>query len=158
MAVLRCALSLRVTPRVALALEHAHRTTFTDGQRKTHLLYDYKEQVRATRSRASNLAPRSALTPHPSVQHSDRPQAFASLQVLAVFAMEPPLHRSLVRRWMQRTCHTLEVPMAHCSLLLHGTVVPAGVVGGVPACPLTAAASIRERQWCRQMPPFAGAP
>jgi len=141
MAVLRCALSLRVTPRVALALEHAHRATFTAGQRKTHLLRDYKEQVRATPQGAQAslrqvqalnelaLAPRTATVP----------QALASLQILAVFAMEPPLHRSLVRRWMQRTCHTLEVPTAHCSLLLHGTVLPAEVRGdvsiGVPANP-----------------------
>jgi hypothetical protein len=35
--------------------------------------------------------------------------------------MDPPLHRSLVRRWMQRTCHTLEAPIGHCALLLQGT-------------------------------------
>ena len=49
LAILRCALSLRLTPRVSNGLEHAHHAAFRVGQQVTHRLVHYQRQVRSGR-------------------------------------------------------------------------------------------------------------
>ena len=57
LAILRCALSLRLTPRVSNGLEHAHHAAFRVGQLATHRLVHYQRQVRR---RARPQRPRQA--------------------------------------------------------------------------------------------------